>query len=469
MSTPAPPPDGPELWDRVGAILPHRRCITGDGLRATLRALGEHVPIALAEVPTGTEVLDWTVPPEWRVRDAAVSRPDGTRVVDAARSPLHLVQYSAPVQARLPLSALRAHLHTLPDRPDWIPYRTDYYSGGWGFCLRQRTLDALAEDVGEGGELDVRIDSDLFEGSLTYGEVVVPGRTGDEILISAHACHPALANDNAASLVVATALARHLLDGPARRHTVRFVFAPGTIGAIAWLAGHPEVVGRVRHGLVLANLGDAGSLTYKQTRGGTLDGALPVDRAVVSAAREVGVDVDVRPFDPFGYDERQYGSPGFDLPVGRLTRTPHGEYPEYHTSADDLDLVRPEALAESLAVLVRVVERLDASSPATGRPATRRDARAAPRRPAAAPHGPDRRYCNRAPFGEPQLGRRGLYHTADGVPLGADVQAAILWVLNLSDGRHSLHDVSGRSGLPSATVEAAAARLLEADLLDALP
>ena len=436
-SVPPPAPDdGAALAALVAELLPLRRCITGDGLRQTLAAIGERVPVQTTEVPTGTDVLDWTVPREWRVRDAYLAL-DGERVVDWADSPLHLVQYSVPVRDRMPLWALRSHLHTLPDQPSLVPYRTGYYAPTWGFCLTQDALDALAARIGEGAELDVVIDADLFDGSLSYGEVVVPGETADEVLLSAHACHPALANDNASSLAVVTALARRLLDGPALRHTVRVLIAPGTIGAVAWLDRNHARLDRVRHGLVLANLGDGGGLTYKRSRRGTLDAPLAVDRAVEVVARDRGAGLDVRPFTPDGYDERQFGSPGFDLPVGRLTRTPHGEYPEYHTSGDDLGLIRPAALAESLAVLEAVVRALD------------RDAV----------------YRNTSPYGEPQLGRRGLYAAVGGAAHGPQAQQAVLWVLNLSDGRHSLLDVAQRSGLPFDAVRQAADRLLDAGLL----
>ena len=418
---------GEDLLAFVEEILPLRRCITGDGLRQTLAAIGRRVPIRTTQVPSGTRVGDWTVPPEWRVREAHVALPGGPRVVDWVDSPLHLVQYSQPVRERMTLRALRPHLHTLPALPALVPYRTSYYAPSWGFCLSQDALDALTTAVGEDGELDVVIDAEHVEGDMDYGEVIVPGRTPDEILLSAHVCHPALANDNAASIAVATALARRLLDGPRPRHTIRFLFAPGTIGAIAWLAqGGAE---RVRHGLVLANLGDGGSLVYKRSRRGTLGDPLDVDRAVEVAARDRGAPLEVRPFTPDGYDERQFGSPAVDLAVGRLTRTPHGEYPEYHTSGDRLDLLRPEALAESLAVLGGAVEILDAND----------------------------RYCNPA-VGEPQLGRRGLYGA------GRDYQA-LLWVLNMADGEHSLLDTAERSGLPFAAVRDAADRLLDAGLL----
>lgn len=429
---------GERLRAFVEEILPLRRCITGDGLRQTLLAIGEHVPLRITEVPSGTPVLDWTVPREWRVTEAYVATEEGTRVIDWAESPLHLVQYSVPARDRMPLWALRSHLHTLPDQPTLVPYRTSYYAATWGFCLSQDRLDALAEEIGEGGELEVVVDTELFDGSLTYGEVVVPGETDGEILLSAHACHPALANDNASSLAVATALARRLLDGPTLRHTVRFLFAPGTIGAIAWLDRNHSQIERIRHGLVLANLGDGGGFTYKQTRRGTLEAPLAVDRAVSVALRDRGEAMDVRPFEPTGYDERQFGSPGFDLPVGRLTRTPHGEYPEYHTSGDDLALIDAAPLEGALDALSDIIGILDR----------------------------DGVYRNTQPFGEPQLGRRGLYAQLGGAANGPEAQQAALWVLNLSDGRYSLLDVAERSELPFDAVRAAADALVEVGLLD---
>ena len=442
---------GDALLAWVETILPHWRCITGEGLRATLLAIGEQVPISIIEVPTGTPVLDWTIPPEWAVREAYIARSDGTRVVDVAASPLHIVQYSMPVRERMTFSQLRPHLHTLPEHSDWIPYRTDYYTNGWGFCLRQTTLNELATSLDPAEELEVVIDADLFEGSLSYGEVVISGVTESEILISAHACHPALANDNASSLAVATALARQLAEGPPLRHTIRFVFAPGTIGSIAWLAQNRQRVGRIQHGLVLANLGDGGGFTYKQTRRGTLDVPLVVDQVVPRVLQEADMAVEVRPFEPFGYDERQYGSPGFDLPVGRLTRTPHAEYPEYHTSADDLSLLRPNALAESLQMLHRIVRALDGEV-ASGNAGD--VARTSPQP-----------YRSLAPYAEPQLGRRGLYRYPDGTPHPPELQAALSWILSLGDGRRTLSDVAGHSGIPDPVVHAAADRLVEAGLI----
>lgn len=406
-------------------LYPICRSITGDGFRDSLRRLAEVVPIALTEVATGTRVLDWTVPREWNIRDAWIADAAGNRVVDFRSSNLHVVSYSVPVRARMSLASLRSKLHTLPAQPDLIPYRTAYYSEDWGFCLSQNVLDRLPE-----GEYEVCIDSTLADGSLTYGECVLPGSTTEEILISVHSCHPSLANENLSSMAVAAFLAR-LLSNRARRYTFRFIFIPGTIGSITWLALHEAEVIRIRHGLVLSCLGDRGSSTYKRSRRGNAI----VDRAA-SHVLELAGKHTLLDFVPYGYDERQYCSPGYDLPVGCLTRTPNGGFPEYHTSADNLDFVSAEALEDSLDKTLAIVEILE--------------------------H--DATYVNLNPKGEPQLGRRGLYGNAGG-DSPASYDMAVLWVLNFSDGRHSLLDIAERAALPFSTIRRAADALRNAGLL----
>ena len=419
---------GAELHAFVAELFPICRSITGDGLRDTLRRIGARIPLTLREVPSGTPVLDWTVPQEWNIRDAWIASPEGDRVVDFRRSNLHVVGYSAPVRGRMTLAELRPHLHSLSDRPDWIPYRTSYYEKSWGFCLAHRDLERLRD-----GAYEVCIDSTLAPGSLTYGESVVPGDSRDEVLVSCHCCHPSLANDNLSGIAVAVALAAHLATLPRRRFTYRFLFIPGTIGAITWLARNDDAARRVRHGVVLTGLGDGGPLTWKRSRRGDTT----VDRAAALVLAGRTPPGAVRDFSPYGYDERQYGSPGFDLPVGRLSRTPHGEYPEYHTSADDLAFVRPEQLADGLAALTEIVDILE--------------------------H--DHRYLNRSPKGEPQLGRRGLYRPMGGEPRLPGHELALLWVLNQSDGAHSLLDIAERAGMPFSLVHQAATALVKHDLL----
>jgi len=312
------------MFDLVSELYPICRSITGAGVRESLAIIQAHLgaPLAKTDLATGTPVLDWTIPKEWNIRDAWVSK-DGERVIDFQKHNLHVVNYSVPVRAKMSLAELRPHLFSLPDRPDWIPYRTSYYAETWGFCLAHRALEKLGE-----GEYEVVIDSTLEPGHLTYGELVVPGESEDEFLFSSHVCHPSLCNDNLAAISVSVALAKELLARPKRRFTYRFVYAPGTIGAIAWLAQNRK--NRVKGGLTLCTIGDRNHLTYKRT----YDGNARIDRAALIALRDVKHDV--IDFFPYGYDERQYNSPGFRIPIGSLMRSRFGEFPEYHTSADDL-------------------------------------------------------------------------------------------------------------------------------------
>jgi aminopeptidase-like protein len=414
---------GAELHALVERLYPICRSITGDGVRQTLDIIGEHISLERHEVPTGTAVLDWTIPQEWNIRDAYVASLDGTRVIDFQESNLHVVGYSVPVRQRMPLSELREHLHTLPDQPSWVPYRTSYYAPAWGFCLAQEKLDALPE-----GDYDVVIDSTLADGSLTYAEHVVPGRVTDEVIVSCHVCHPSLANDNLAGIAVAISLAQQLVDP---YYTYRFLFMPGTIGSITWLARNVSRIEKVRHGLVLACAGDPGSLTYKKSRRDDAE----IDRVMqhVLRSREHRV-VD---FSPYGYDERQFCSPGFNLGVGSLTRTPYAGYPEYHTSADNPSFVSPAAMEDTLGALRDAFGVLDRN----------------------------RRYVNLSPYGEPQLGKRGLYDSLGGRSDAKQAQMAMLWVLNLSDGSHSLLDIAERAGLPFDIVDVAARALHDAGLV----
>lgn len=411
---------GEDMHALVRRLYPLCRSITGDGVRETLAIIGEHLDLVVHEVPTGTQVLDWTVPKEWNIRDAYIAR-DGERVVDFQKLNLHVVGYSVPVRATMSLAELRPHLHTLPDQPDLVPYRTSYYAPTWGFCLSQSTLDAMPD-----GDYEVVIDSTLADGSLTYAEHVVRGAVDDEVLISCHVCHPALANDNMAAVAVAVELAKSLVDP---YHTYRFVFAPGTIGAITWLARNDA--SKVKHGLVLACAGDRGSLTYKRSRRGDAE----IDRVLTHVLRDRPHEI--RDFSPYGYDERQYCSPGYNLGVGSLTRTPYAGYPEYHTSGDNPDFVAPESLLDTLEVAREAVAILDRN----------------------------RTYVNLSPYGEPQLGKRGLYESLGGRSDAQDAQLAMLWVLNYSDGTNDLLAIAERAGLPFAAVAAAADALHAAGLL----
>jgi len=411
-------------------IFPLCRSLTGRGVRVTLAAIGERVPIRITDVPSGAPILDWTAPDEWTIGEAWIEGVSGRRWVDLAESSLHVVSYSGPVDGVFTFEELRDRLFTLPDRPTLIPYRTSYWSPTWGFCLTHERLQEMASD----GPFRVRIDARLEPGHLTYGEVVIPGERDEEILLSTHICHPSLANDNLSGIGVLTAVAERLAT-TTPRFTHRLLFSPGTVGPISWLAGNPEAVGRVRHGLVVVSAGDPGPLTYKRSRGGD---AL-VDRiAETVLADHAGATV--RAFEPWGCDERQFSSPGYRLPVGCLMRTPPGEFPENHTSADDMAFVTPEALGESARACLEILAVIDG----------------------------DRTMVNRSPFGEPQLGRRGLYRSAGGAgSKDSDLpdERALLWVLNMTDGENTLLDIARRSGMPFPTILAAAEALEGADLL----
>ena len=421
---------GREMHALIARLYPLCRSITGDGVRKTLEILNDVIPVRVHEVPSGTPVLDWTVPREWNIRDAYVKAPDGRRLVDFQASNLHVVSYSVPVRARMTLKELRPRLHTRPDFPEAVPYRTSYYTETWGFCLSQRQLEAMPE-----GDYDVMIDASLEPGSLSYGEAYLEGSTDDEVLISCHVCHPSLANDNLSGIALVAFLARALASVP-RRYSYRFLFIPGTIGSIAWLARNEERVGRVKHGLVIAGVGAAGPFTYKRSRRGDAE----VDRAAVHVLRHQAGEFAIQEFSPYGYDERQFCSPGFNLPIGCFMRVPHGEYREYHTSADDLSLVTPEALAASLRTSRAIVDVLEGNV----------------------------RYMNQNPKGEPQLGKRGLYRAVGGDVDRHSRELGMLWVLNLSDGHHTLLDIADRANLAFENIRSVAATLAEHGLLKAV-
>ena len=418
---------GQEAYELMRRLFPLCRSLTGAGVRATFDVLHEHVPLIRREVPSGTRVCDWSVPDEWNIRDAYIATPDGKRVVDFRRSSLHVVSYSEPVRTTLSLEELRPRLHTLPDRPDVVPYRTSYYERTWGFCLSHRQLLEL-----EPGDYEVVIDATLAPGHLTYAELELEGQRQDKILISTYVCHPSLANDNLSGIVVATMLAKQLARQP-RRHSYRFLFAPGTIGPLTWLDRNRERLDLIRHGLTVACIGDDGALTYKRSRRGDAE----VDRAAEIALRDSGAPHRVLEFEPWGGDERQFCSPGFDLPLGALMRTAHAEYPGNHTSADGLDRIRPETLAQSIRACMDVLDVLETN----------------------------RTCINLAPDGEPQLGRRGLYRSAGGAVATPTDERAMLWVLNQSDGSRTLLDIAYRSGLPYATIVRVAERLQQAGLV----
>jgi len=412
---------GNEIYALIKELFPICRSITGNGVRQTLEIISKYIPLDIQEVPSGTKVFDWTVPKEWNIRDAWVKDSHGRKVIDFQKSNLHVINYSIPFQGRISMAELKSHLFCLPDHPDWIPYKTTYYEETWGFCLSHNQFLSLSD-----GEYQVFIDSTLTDGHLTYGECFIPGKTKDEILISTHVCHPSLANDNLSGMSTAAFLAKHI-SNQQLRYSYRFLFIPGTIGAITWLARNRDSVAWIKHGLVLTGVGDRGRITYKKSRRGNAE----IDRAASQVLRQSADNYSIEDFSPYGYDERQYCSPGFNLPVGRFSRTPYARYPEYHTSADNLDFVSTRSLGETFERLKSILRVLE----------------------------DNKTYINLMPYCEPQLGKRGLYNQI------SPNQMAMLWVLNYSDGRHSLLDIAEGSTISFQSIREAADLLHQAGLL----
>jgi len=409
------------MYKLIVELYPICRSITGKGFRETLKIIQKYVSLEIHEVPSGTQVFDWIIPKEWNIRDAYVKNSEGEKVIDFQKSALHILNYSVPIKKKMPLAKLKEHLFSLPEHPDWIPYKTSYYKENWGFCIAHNKLLELKD-----GEYEVFIDSTLENGHLTYGEFYLKGEQADEVLISCHACHPSLCNDNLSGVSLATFLAKHLNRGTLR-YSYRFLFIPGSIGSITWLSLNESKVSKIKHGLVVACVGDMGKFTYKKSRLGDAE----IDQAVTHVLKSSGEDYEILEFSPYGYDERQYCSPGFNLPVGSLTRTPHGRYPQYHTSADDLEFIRAENLADSFSKYLAVLQILEKN----------------------------KKYLNQNPKCEPQLGKRGLYDS-----IGAN-ELAMLWVLNFSDGNHTLLDIAEKSSFQFKTIKRVADILLQYNLL----
>ncbi|BAY24502.1 hypothetical protein NIES2100_42970 [Calothrix sp. NIES-2100] len=416
-----------EIYQLIAELYPICRSITGNGFRETLKIIQQYIPLSIHEVPTGTEVFDWTVPNEWNIKDAYIKNSQGEKIVDFANSNLHVLNYSIPVHQKLSLAELKSHLFTLPDYPDWIPYRTSYYKEAWGFCLSHNQYLQLKDE-----EYEVYINSSLEPGHLTYGEYFIPGESTDEVLISCHACHPSLCNDNLSGIAIATFIAKYLSQSNPR-YSYRFIWIPGTIGSITWLAVNEAQVSNIKHGLVLTCLGDGGKFTYKKSRRGNTE----IDRVAAYVLKNSPQEYEIIDFFPYGYDERQYCSPGFNLAVGCLMRSPHGSFPEYHTSADDLNFIHPQYLAESFAQCLSILHILDNNQV----------------------------FLNQNPKCEPQLGKRGLYEGNNEVKDKRLHEMAMLWVLNFSDGQHTLLDIAQKSGITFDVIKNAADRLLAHDLL----
>jgi len=418
-----------ELQHWLERLFPLTRSLTGEGNRATLRALQELVPLTIREVPSGTRVYDWTIPDEWSIRDAYIAGRDGRRIVDFHASNLHVVSYSEPVRGRFDWSALEPHVFTHPSLSDAIPYRTSYYRRTWGFCATRAQYDALAAD---GGPFDVCIDSTLAPGSLSYGELLIPGRSSREVLVSSYICHPSMANDSLSGVLLSAFLAREIAARPARECTYRFVFVPETIGAIAYCALNEAAMKRIDMALVVTTVGGRGPCGYKQS----FDPAHPLNAMIEDVFAEAGITSFARyPFDIHGSDERQYSSQGFRINTATISRDRYYEYPEYHSSLDNLSFVTGEQIAGTLDLYRRLIDRIESR----------------------------RVFRSRVPHCEVMLGKHDLYPAAGGAlrPIagGRTELDLILWTLFLSDGTLAVSEIARRLAVPEAAIAETVARL----------
>lgn len=403
--------NGKTMYALADRMFPICRSITGNGFRESLEMLREAVPeIKVYEVPTGTTVFDWTVPKEWNIRGGGIYRLNGDKVIDFKDSNLHIVGYSLPIDKVVSREELLEHVYTMPDQPDWIPYVTSYYKERWGFCMTENQKQTLTDET-----YHVVIDSTLEDGSLTYGELIVPGQTGDEILFSSYLCHPSMANDDLSGPVVLTELMKYVLQMKDRRYTYRFVINPETIGAITYISRNLDaLLKHVKAGFVLSCVGDDRTYSYLATKyGDTL-----TDRVMQNVLKFHFPEYKKYSFLDRGSDERQYGSAGVNLPVCGFCRSLYTRYPEYHTSADNMDLISPEGLQGAYDVMVKVIMALENNY-----------------------HYTMTCQC------EPQLGKRGLYPTIsyrgshDSVNVIRDFTA-------YADGSHDLIDISNIINVP---------------------
>jgi aminopeptidase-like protein len=400
-----------ELEAYFDRLWPICRSITGVGYRESLAILREIVPFESLTFPTGSHVFDWTVPREWVAREAYLVDPDGRRRADFAVNNLHLLGYSVAVTATMSLEELMPHLYSLPEQPHAIPYRTSYYEERWGFCLTHEELCSLPR-----GQYQVRIDTELRSGAIELGETVLAGESDREILLWSYLCHPSMANNELSGPLVLAFLYRKLAQKEQRKYTYRFAIGPETIGSLCYLSVRgAQLKKRLLSGFVLTCVGDAGAFTYKESRGGDSVG----DRVVRAVLSHQGSH-SIEPFSPLGSDERQFCSPGFDLPVGSLMRTKYGAYPQYHTSLDDRSFISFDAMRETVDVYERVLDGIEHNV----------------------------RWKSLFPYGEPFLGKRGLYSTLGAQTDKLERQDALMWVLNYADGRHDMVDIALKSGLP---------------------
>ena len=430
-------------------LFPIHRCITGNGTRETLKILKNNIDLTLHEIPTGTKVFDWQIPQEWNISDAYILNENNKKIVDYKKSNLHVLQYSVPIDKKLSLDELKKHLFTNSKHPDLIPYVTSYYSKNWVFCLSYNEFLKLKDET-----YHVMIDSKLKDGSLTYGELLIEGKIKNEILISTYVCHPSLYNDNLSGIVLTTLLAEYFLKNKPY-YSIRFLFIPETIGSIAWLSINEKKLDNIEHGLVATCVGDSGVFTYKKTR----DGDNTIDHVVEDVLINSKKPFKILDFWPSGSDERQYCSPGFNLPVGSLMRTPYENFEEYHTSGDNLNLMNPKNLVESLLLYISIINKLENYPDESVLKKQKRKKKTSKFNEPV--------FLNLFPKCEPHLNKRGLYNSINQSKNleKMKTQKTIQWILNLSDGTNSINDIAKISKINSSFLLEISEILLKQKLL----
>jgi len=420
----------PNLNRYFDRLFPICRSLTGNGNRKTLEILSEIIDLKILEVPSGTQCFDWTIPPEWNVKEAWIKNSKGEKIVDFKKNNLHLLNYSISVHEKMDLKELKKHLHSLPDKPDLIPYLTSYYSKRWGFCITHNQYNSLQDDLYE-----VFIESTHDKnGSMTIAEAILKGKSDKEVLLSTYICHPSMANNELSGPLVTSFFYKELKKLPNRYYTYRFLFIPETIGSIYYLSQHGEHLKKnLVAGYVVSCIGDTGKFTYKKSR----QGDSLADRCAESILKQTEQEFIIEDFFPTGSDERQFCSPGFNLPVGSLMRTRYGKYPEYHTSGDNKDLISFEAMEHSITKYLEIVNLIENNF----------------------------KYINTMPFCEPQLGKRGLYPTLGSQKNISEFVNSMMWILNLSDGNHDLIHISQKSNIPVAQLIPVIKKLIENGIL----
>ena len=418
--------NGKEMYELLEYLFPINRSISGNGVRETLRIIQDQIPLNIYEVPSGTEVFDWVVPKEWNVKDAYVRDESGNKIIDFKRNNLHLVGYSVPVNKYVTLSELDKHLYSLPEQPEAIPYVTSYYKERWGFCISQKQRENLKD-----GKYEVVIDSELKDGSLTYGELIIPGRSDEEIFLSTYVCHPSMANNELSGPVLATFLAKWIMSEP-RRYTYRIIFIPETIGSIMYLSKNLDHLKQnVISGFNITCVGDDGPYSYLPTR----NGSTYADKVALNTLAFEHPDFIEYTYLDRGSDERQYNSPGVDLPVCTIMRSKYGTYPEYHTSLDNLDFVSPDGLSGTLETFKKCLKTMEEN----------------------------KKYQIKC-LGEPQLGKRGLYPTIGTKSSSLEVKD-IMNFISYADGDHDLIDISNKINVPVWELYPIIEKLMKADLI----